>query len=236
MGAGRLQRQGRLHPHRLQRLRDRGRQPAFRRRAQAHRPRAGVRALHRPAARARRHGRGRDQEGRPAGARRKAADDARGARRGEGRDAGLPQDLRRGLEQAHPRREPPGHRRRRGGALAHRRGLRENALHRVPAPRAHPPERGGAAADRAGGSETDVTGVRVGLWLGFDPDTRITTLTPNYYFSIFSSSFTRLTPSTLRAAWIARARSVRVFTVPLSDTTLSSVDTLMFITLSAGSL
>ncbi len=37
MGAGRLQRQGRLHPHQLQRLRDRRRQPAQQRRPQVDR-------------------------------------------------------------------------------------------------------------------------------------------------------------------------------------------------------
>jgi hypothetical protein len=52
LGAGRLQRQGRLHPHRLQRLRDRRRQPAdgAGRKWTDRIPR--LRALHRPAARA----------------------------------------------------------------------------------------------------------------------------------------------------------------------------------------
>ena len=43
---------------------------------------------------------------------------------------------------------------RRGGALAHRRGVLEAPLHRVPAPRAHPPQRQRAPADGAGRLET----------------------------------------------------------------------------------
>jgi pyruvate/2-oxoglutarate dehydrogenase complex dihydrolipoamide dehydrogenase (E3) component len=49
----------RLHPHRLQRLRDRRGQPARRRSAPRQRPHHRLRALHRSAARPRRHDRGR---------------------------------------------------------------------------------------------------------------------------------------------------------------------------------
>ena len=59
LGAGRLQRPGRLHPHLLQRLRDRRRQPARQRSAPGQRPHPGLCALHRSAARPRRHDRGR---------------------------------------------------------------------------------------------------------------------------------------------------------------------------------
>jgi pyruvate/2-oxoglutarate dehydrogenase complex dihydrolipoamide dehydrogenase (E3) component len=52
--------------------------------------------------------------------------------------------------QAHPRRLAARHRRGRGGALPHRRGVLEASLHRVPAPRAHPPQRQRASADGAG--------------------------------------------------------------------------------------
>ena len=54
----------RLHPHRLQRLRDRRGQPARRRSAPRQRPHPGLRALHRPAARPRRHDRGRGAQDR----------------------------------------------------------------------------------------------------------------------------------------------------------------------------
>jgi hypothetical protein len=67
LGAGRLQRPRRLHPHRLQRLRDRRRQPARRRRAPGQRPDPGLRPVHRSAARPRRHDRD-EARGRPASA------------------------------------------------------------------------------------------------------------------------------------------------------------------------
>ena len=69
LGARRLQRPRRLHPHRLQRLRDRRRQPARRRAPPGQRPRSGLRALHRSAARPRRHDRGAGPGHRPAAAR-----------------------------------------------------------------------------------------------------------------------------------------------------------------------
>ena len=50
LGDGRLQRQRRVHPHVLQRLRDRRRQPARRRPAPGQRPHHHLRAVHRPAA------------------------------------------------------------------------------------------------------------------------------------------------------------------------------------------
>jgi hypothetical protein len=59
LGARRLQRPRCFHPHRLQRLRDRGRQPARRPAAHAQRPHPGLRPLHRPAARAGGEDRGR---------------------------------------------------------------------------------------------------------------------------------------------------------------------------------
>ena len=51
LGAGRLQRQRRLHAHRVQRLRNRRRQPALECRPQAYRPDTGLCALYRSAAR-----------------------------------------------------------------------------------------------------------------------------------------------------------------------------------------
>ena len=65
LGAGRLQRPRRLHPHRLQRLRDRRRQPSRRRAPARQRPHCRLRALHRSAARPRRHDRGRGAQERP---------------------------------------------------------------------------------------------------------------------------------------------------------------------------
>ena len=77
LGAGRLQRPRRLHPHLLQRPRDRRRQPVRRRSAPRLRPHPVLRALHRPAARPRRHERGRGARQRPPGAVREDADAAR---------------------------------------------------------------------------------------------------------------------------------------------------------------
>ena len=59
LGARRLQRARRLHPHRLQRFRDRRREPARRRAAPGQRPHPRLRALHRSAARPRRPDRSR---------------------------------------------------------------------------------------------------------------------------------------------------------------------------------
>ena len=62
----------RLHPHLLQRLRDRRRQPARRRAAARQRPHPRLCALHRPAARPRRHDRGGGPQERPPRAGRQA--------------------------------------------------------------------------------------------------------------------------------------------------------------------
>ena len=62
LGPGRLQRQGRVHPHVLQRLRDRRVEPARRRQSRRVRPNPRLRALHRPAARPRGHDRDRGPE------------------------------------------------------------------------------------------------------------------------------------------------------------------------------
>ena len=55
LGAGRLQRQGRVHAHLLQRLRNRGGEPAGQRSAPRQRPHHGICAVHRSAAGPRRH-------------------------------------------------------------------------------------------------------------------------------------------------------------------------------------
>ena len=95
LGAGRLQRQRRVHPHRLQRLRDRRRQSARWRAAPGQRPHHRLRPLHRSAARPRRPDRGRGA-GRGQAAPGRAPPDDRGRpRRREGRDAGLHEDRRR---------------------------------------------------------------------------------------------------------------------------------------------
>ena len=67
LGDRRLQRPRRLHPHGLQRLRDRRRQPARRRAPQGERPHPRLRPVHRPAARPGRHdgSRRRARRGRP---------------------------------------------------------------------------------------------------------------------------------------------------------------------------
>ena len=75
LGDGRLQRQGRVHPHVVQRLRDRRRQPARRRPAPGERPHHHLCALHRPAAGPRRHDRRPGPRVGPQGAGRQAADD-----------------------------------------------------------------------------------------------------------------------------------------------------------------
>src|SRR5262249_12707039 len=60
----------------------------------------------------------------------------------------------RGVERAHSRSELAGNRRRRIGALAHRRDLLEAALRGVPAPRPHPSDGERAAADDTGVAES----------------------------------------------------------------------------------
>ena len=77
----------RLHPHRLQRFRDRRGEPARRRQPPRQRPHDGLCALHRSAARPRRHDRDGGAEIGPQDPRRHAADDAGRPRRRDGRDA-----------------------------------------------------------------------------------------------------------------------------------------------------
>ena len=77
----------RVHPHRLQRLRDRGGEPARRRGAPRQRSHHGLRALHRSAARPLRHDRDGGAQVRPAGADRHHADGGCEPRLREGRDA-----------------------------------------------------------------------------------------------------------------------------------------------------
>ena len=114
LGDGRLQRQGRVHPHLVQRLRDRGRQPARRRPAPDQRPRAHLRALHRPAAGPRRHDRRPGARVGPKSVGGQAADDPGRARGREGGDAGLHEGRRRRRDQGDSRRRDPRRRRRRG--------------------------------------------------------------------------------------------------------------------------
>ncbi len=68
LGDGGLQRPGRLHPHLLERFRDRRGEPSRQRSATRQRSHHRLRALHRSAARPRRHDRGRGPQVRPAGA------------------------------------------------------------------------------------------------------------------------------------------------------------------------
>ena len=127
LGAGRLQRQGSFHPHCLQRLRDRRRQPALERRPQVHRPDTGIRALYRPAAWPGRSFRERDKREGHQGPGRQAADVQGCARRGEGRNQWLPQDPRRTGLATHPGRRAAWHGSRRVGPLAPGRRVLENA-------------------------------------------------------------------------------------------------------------
>ena len=115
LGAGRLQRPGRLHPYLLQRFRNRGGEPARRRTAAGQRSDPRLRPLHRSAARPRRHDR-RPRYARSgrAAARRPPPDDPRRPRRREGRDAGIHEGRRRRRDAADPRRGDPRNRRRRG--------------------------------------------------------------------------------------------------------------------------
>ena len=75
LGARRLQRPRRIHPHRLQRFRDRRREPARRRAPQAERAHSGVCALYRSAARPRRDDRDAGARHRPAAADEQTPDD-----------------------------------------------------------------------------------------------------------------------------------------------------------------
>ena len=120
VGAGRRERPRRLHAHRVQRPRDRRRQPARRRGTPRQRPHHGLRAVHRPAAGPRRHERGRGPRQRPPGAGRPAADDPRRPCPGTRRDAGLHEGAGGRGDRAHPRCVAAVHRRRRDRALAAR--------------------------------------------------------------------------------------------------------------------
>ena len=115
LGPGRLQRPRRLHPYRLQRLRDRRRQSSRWWNTPGERPGSRLRALHRSAARARRAVR-RPRRARigPAAARVQASDDAGRARDREGRNQGVHEGGRRCRDEADPRGRDPGGRRRRG--------------------------------------------------------------------------------------------------------------------------
>ena len=90
--ARRLQRARRVHPHRLQRFRDRGGEPARRRGPPRHRPAHGLCALHRSTAGPLRHDRGRGAQIRPSRADRHDADGGCEPRLREGRDRRLHED------------------------------------------------------------------------------------------------------------------------------------------------
>ncbi len=81
LGARRLQRPRRLYAHGLQRLRDRGREPAGRRSPPRDRPHRDLRALHRPASGKGRPDRGRREGEGPEDPGRQAPDDARSSGR-----------------------------------------------------------------------------------------------------------------------------------------------------------
>lgn len=80
---------GGVHPHLLQRLRDRRREPPRRRSSPGQRPGHHLRALHRPAARSRRDDRRPGAGVRPQGVGRQAAHDAGGPRGREGETQGF---------------------------------------------------------------------------------------------------------------------------------------------------
>ena len=128
LGAGRLQRQRRVHAHVLQRLRDRRANlldGGIRRRQ---RPHYRLRALHRPAARPRRHdrirGRGAADDAVLVGT---PAHDPRGPRHRERRDQRLDEDRRRREDRRDPRRRRVRDRRRRSDPLRAGRDVRESA-------------------------------------------------------------------------------------------------------------
>ena len=105
------------------------------------RPDYRLRPVHRPAARARRHDRRRDPQ---VGAHRAgghAADDARGARGGKGRNAGIHAHCGRRRYEGNPGRGAAWGRRGRGDPLHPRCHVREGALHRAAARGAHPSDR-----------------------------------------------------------------------------------------------
>ncbi|EHP39161.1 mercuric reductase [Cupriavidus basilensis OR16] len=154
LGHGRLQRPRRLYPYRLQRFRDRRRQPAGRgiRRAAPHgrRPHPRLCALHRPTAGARGHERGRGAPVRAQCAGRHAADDAGGPRSGKRRDARLHEDPGGCRQPRDPWRGGPRRGRRRGDPLHPGRDVCLCAVHGDPARHAYPPHGVRADPDHAG--------------------------------------------------------------------------------------
>ena len=154
LGARRLQRPRRLHPHRLQRFRDRRRQPARRRQPPRQRPHARLCALHRSAARPRRHDRDRGAESRAQRPGRQAADDPG---RPRGREAARRKGFMKIVVDADTREilgaATPRHQRRRGRARHSRHDVRQGALHGHAAHGADPPDGFGTLAHRHRGHE-----------------------------------------------------------------------------------
>ena len=105
-------------------------------------------ALHRPAARPRRHDRDRGEEIGPKDPRRHAADDPGRPRGRTRRDERLHEDRRRRRHQGIAGRRTARRQRRRGRARHSRHDLRQGALHGDAAHGADPPDRVGTAADR----------------------------------------------------------------------------------------
>ena len=114
LGARRLQRQGRIHPHVVQRFRDCRVEPARRRATRRRRPDPGVRALHRSAARPCRPHRARRARARASRPGRTATDDAHQPGGGKGRDQRPHEDRGRRRLRGDPRSGGAGNRRRRG--------------------------------------------------------------------------------------------------------------------------
>ena len=103
LGARRRQRTRRVHAHVVQRLRDRRREPARRRAAPRQRSHPGLRAVHRSAARPRRHDRARGARFRTARADGNADDGAGRPRARTQRDAGLHAGAGRRGDEENPR-------------------------------------------------------------------------------------------------------------------------------------
>ena len=149
LGARRRERPRRLHPHLVQRLPDRRRQPARRRAAPGQRPPLDLRPLHRPAARPGRHERGRGARPRQAGAGRRDADDPGRPGARARRDPGLHEGAGRRRDRAHPRRLAALHRRRRDRPHAARGDGRRPLVQGDRAGGAHPSDRERADPDPA---------------------------------------------------------------------------------------
>ena len=149
LGARRLQRQRRVHAHVVQRLRDRRREPARRRSAQRHRPDHDLRAVHRSAARPRRHDRAEARSVGPPGAVGKRPMTRVGRAVEKGETQGFMKVIVDADTKADPRRGDPGRQRRRSGSRPARHDVRQGALYDHAAGDAHPPDRVRAAADVA---------------------------------------------------------------------------------------